>query len=236
MPAPSLDGHPDGQTSIRSLDEARRQAEGCRRCDLWANATRTVFGEGPPSVEGATAEGATAEWTAAEWTAGGPRLMLVGEQPGDREDRAGHPFVGPAGAVLNRALAEAGIDRARVYLTNAVKHFKNEPRGKRRLHRRPDAGEIDRCRWWLELERRFVRPQVIVALGASAARALTGHAVTISRVRGRVLTLDATGVAPAARLLVTTHPSYILRQRDDDARRRILEAMITDLVLAARQK
>ena len=177
-----------------------------------------------------------AEWTAAEWTAGGHRLMLVGEQPGDREDRAGHPFVGPAGAVLDRALAEAGIDRARVYLTNAVKHFKNEPRGKRRLHRRPDAGEIDRCRWWLELERRFVRPQVIVALGASAARALTGHAVTISRVRGRVLTLDATGVAPAARLLVTTHPSYILRQRDDDARRRILEAMITDLVLAARQK
>ncbi|MGV0761108.1 UdgX family uracil-DNA binding protein [Tistrella mobilis] len=223
MPAPSLDDHPDGQTAIRSLDEARRQAEGCRRCDLWANATRTVFGEGPPSVEGVTGEGA----------AGGPRLMLVGEQPGDREDRAGHPFVGPAGAVLDRALAEAGIDRARVYVTNAVKHFKNEPRGKRRLHRRPDAGEIDRCRWWLELERRFVRPQVIVALGASAARALTGHAVTISRVRGRVLALDEAGVAPAARLLVTTHPSYILRQRDDDARRRSFAALVADLAAAA---
>lgn len=217
MPTPPSDGH----TAIRSLDEARRQAEGCRRCDLWANATRTVFGEGLPPAERAGA---------------GPRLMLVGEQPGDREDRAGHPFVGPAGAVLDRALAEAGIDRARVYVTNAVKHFKNEPRGKRRLHRRPDAGEIDRCRWWLDLERRFVRPQVIVALGASAARALTGHAVTVSRVRGRVLTLDETGVAPAARLLVTTHPSYILRQRDDDTRRRIFDAMVTDLVLAARQK
>ena len=235
MPAPSLDDHPDSQTAIRSLDEARRQAEGCRRCDLWANATRTVFGEGPPSGEGVTGEGVTADGVTGEGAAGGPRRMLVGEQPGDREDRAGHPFVGPAGAVLDRALAEAGIDRARVYVTNAVKHFKNEPRGKRRLHRRPDAGEIDRCRWWLELERRFVRPQVIVALGASAARALTGHAVTISRVRRRVLALGEAGVAPAARLLVTTHPSCILRQRDDAARRRIFEAVITDLVLAARQ-
>lgn len=135
--------------------------------------------------------------------------------------------------MLDRALDEAGIDRARVYVTNAVKHFKNEPRGKRRLHRRPDAGEIDRCRWWLELERRFVRPQVIVALGASAARALTGHAVTISRVRGRVLALDEAGVAPAARLLVTTHPSYILRQRDDDARRRSFAALVADLAAAA---
>ncbi|GGB28137.1 hypothetical protein GCM10011505_06750 [Tistrella bauzanensis] len=209
---------------VASLAAARRLAAGCRRCDLWRGASRTVFGDG-------------ADGHAAPSADRSPHLMLVGEQPGDKEDLAGHPFVGPAGRILDQALEAAGIDRARIYLTNAVKHFKNEPRGKRRLHRRPDAGEIDRCRWWLDLERQFVRPRVMVALGASAARAVLGRAVTISRSRGRFWPLDAREVAPATEVpatmaLVTVHPSFILRQRDRPGRDRAWRQLVEDLSTA----
>lgn len=145
-----------------SLAEARALAAQCRRCELWRGATQTVFGEGPASAT----------------------VVLVGEQPGDKEDLQGHPFVGPAGGMLDRALAEAEIDRAQAYVTNAVKHFKNVPRGRKRIHQRPDRHEIEICRWWLDLELSFVRPRLVVALGASAARALFLRTVTITRERG----------------------------------------------------
>lgn len=165
----------------------RDEAAGCQRCPLWKPATQTVFGEGP--VDAA--------------------MMVVGEQPGDQEDLAGRPFVGPAGQVFDRAMAEAEIDRSRVYVTNAVKHFKFEPRGKRRIHAKPGVGEIDACRWWIEQERGILRPRMTVALGATAARSLTGKTVTISRERGRVLTLADGGAA-----WITVHPSYLLRLPD----------------------
>ncbi|KQM30073.1 UdgX family uracil-DNA binding protein [Sphingomonas sp. Leaf10] len=165
----------------------RDEAAGCQRCPLWKPATQTVFGEGP--VDAA--------------------MMVVGEQPGDQEDLAGRPFVGPAGQVFDRAMAEAGIDRSRVYVTNAVKHFKFEPRGKRRIHAKPGVGEIDACRWWIEQERGILRPRMTVALGATAARSLTGKTVTISRERGRVLTLADGGAA-----WITVHPSFLLRLPD----------------------
>lgn len=168
----------------------RDEARGCTRCPLYRPATQTVFGEGPVTA----------------------RMMLVGEQPGDQEDLAGHPFVGPAGQMLDKALAEAGIDRAETYVTNAVKHFKFTARGKRRIHAKPDAGEIDACRWWIEQERMLVRPSLTVALGATAARSLLGKAVTISRTRGQQLALSDGGAG-----WVTVHPSYLLRI-DDPAR------------------
>ncbi|WP_066545747.1 MULTISPECIES: UdgX family uracil-DNA binding protein [unclassified Sphingomonas] len=168
----------------------RAEADACRRCPLWQPATQMVFGEGPRDA----------------------RLMLVGEQPGDQEDLAGRPFVGPAGQMLDRALAEAGIERAETYVTNAVKHFKFEPRGKRRIHAKPDAGEIEACRWWIDQEIALVQPRLIVALGASAARSLTGRAVTIGRERGRQIVL-ASGMAG----FITIHPSFLLRI-DDRAR------------------
>lgn len=189
----------------RSLAETRRLAAGCRRCPLWRNATQTVFGEGPARAP----------------------LMLVGEQPGDREDLAGRPFVGPAGAVLDRALAEAGLPRAESYVTNAVKHFKNVPRGKRRLHQRPTQGEIEICRWWLDRELRFVRPRLVVALGASAAQALLQRRVTVGRLRGQTLDFRD-GIAA----LVTVHPSYVLRQRDEVSRRRVFAGLAADLAAA----
>ena len=184
----------------------RREAEGCRRCPLYKDATRTVFGEGKP----------------------GAALMLIGEQPGDREDLAGRPFVGPAGGVLDRALADAGWNREAVYVTNAVKHFKFRMRGKRRLHQKPDAYEIERCRWWLDRERVLVAPRLMLALGATAARALLGRTVTISRTRGKVIELTE----PAAPLMVTVHPSYLLRIRD--ARDKELEygRFVADLAAA----
>src|ERR1700734_2544174 len=148
-----------------SLDRLRREAASCRACPLWKNATQTVFGEGPSDAQ----------------------IMLVGEQPGDREDLAGRPFVGPAGLLLNRALADAGVDRARVYVTNAVKHFKFEPRGKRRLHKRPNASEIRICRRWLFDEIEAIGPRLIVALGATAAQGLTGRAIPVQSNRGAVL-------------------------------------------------
>jgi DNA polymerase len=191
----------------RSLAEARRLAASCTRCDLYRNATQTVFGEGPISA----------------------RLMLVGEQPGDKEDIAGRPFVGPAGQVLDRALAAAGIERKAIFLTNGVKHFKNEPRGKKRLHKRPDPGEIDICRRWLDLERRFVHPAVIVALGASAIRSVTGRSSTVSSLRGRPSRL-----ADGTTLVATIHPSYLLRMPDRDAAEAEFGHFVADLELAVR--
>ncbi|WP_380871813.1 uracil-DNA glycosylase [Sphingomonas sp. DBB INV C78] len=174
----------DAAQALRALGE---EAQHCSRCPLHRPASGTVFGQGPADAE----------------------LMLVGEQPGDQEDIAGMPFVGPAGQMLDRALVDAGLDRARLYLTNAVKHFKFEPRGKRRLHARPNAGEIEACRWWLDQERLLVRPRMIVALGATAARSLLGRPVTIVEVRGQAIPLDEQSA-----LLVTIHPSFLLRLPD----------------------
>ncbi|MGN7160788.1 UdgX family uracil-DNA binding protein [Sphingomonas sp. SAFR-052] len=176
-----------GANSEAAWTALRDEAAGCQRCPLWQPATQTVFGEGPVDAE----------------------MMVVGEQPGDQEDLAGRPFVGPAGQVFDRAMAQAGIDRSRVYVTNAVKHFKFEPRGKRRIHAKPGVGEIDACRWWIEQERGILRPRMTVALGATAARSLTGKTVTISRERGRVLTLADGGAA-----WITVHPSFLLRLPD----------------------
>jgi probable DNA metabolism protein len=187
------------------LQAAAREAMGCRACHLWEPATQTVFGEGPPDA----------------------RLMFVGEQPGDQEDLAGRPFIGPAGQMFDRALAEAGIDRSTTYVTNAVKHFKFEPRGKRRIHAKPDTGEINACRFWLDLERREVKPALTVLLGASAARAVLGRAVTISRERGRPVPLDGNTQA-----LVTVHPSYLLRLPDEESKQREYAAFVGDLRLA----
>ncbi|MFV0623926.1 UdgX family uracil-DNA binding protein [Sphingomonas sp. ac-8] len=174
--------------NIQAAWEAlREEALGCKRCPLWKPATQTVFGEGPVDA----------------------RLMFVGEQPGDQEDLAGKPFVGPAGQVFDRALAQAGVDRSTVYVTNAVKHFKFEPRGKRRIHSKPDAGEIDACRWWIEQETALVKPEVTVALGATAARSLLGRTVTIGRERGRAIALPDGGEG-----WITVHPSYLLRIPD----------------------
>jgi DNA polymerase len=150
--------------------------------------------------------------------------MLVGEQPGDQEDRQGHPFVGPAGRVLDRAIVDAGIERKQVFVTNAVKHFKFEPRGKRRLHKRPSAGEVDACRWWLDRERALIKPRVIVALGATAARGVLGRSVTIASVRGEVL--DG---ADESRVIVTIHPSYLLRLQDDASKEREYKGFVDDL-------
>jgi probable DNA metabolism protein len=172
---------------IKSLAEARAVVQGCTRCALYEHATQVVFGEGPETAE----------------------VMFVGEQPGDQEDLAGKPFVGPAGAVFDATLEKVGIDRRRVYVTNAVKHFKFEPRGKRRIHQKPNAGEIQACRFWLNLEREFVRPKLIVALGASAAAGLLGKAASVSSLRGKKLELPDGGT-----LMVTVHPSYLLRMPD----------------------
>ncbi len=184
----------------------RDEAAQCRRCDLYRHATQTVFGEGPLDAD----------------------LLFVGEQPGDQEDLAGKVFVGPAGQMFDRALADAGIDRARVYITNAVKHFKYELRGKRRIHSKPDAGEITACRWWIEQELALVKPRMTVALGATAARSLFGKTVTIARERGRVLDLPDGGAA-----WITVHPSYLLRLPDEDARREEYARFVQDLNRAA---
>jgi DNA polymerase len=186
---------------------ALRAAEGaCRRCPLYRQATQVVPGEGPRAAE----------------------LMLVGEQPGDREDLAGRPFVGPAGLLLDRALADAGISRKSVFVTNAVKHFKHELRGKRRLHKRPTAYEIDRCRWWLDRELAIVKPEVVVALGATAARGLFGRPLAIGTSRGRPMRLD--DGTPA---VVTIHPSALLRIREQADRRREYVLLVADLRRAA---
>ncbi len=154
---------------------------------------------------------------------------MVGEQPGDQEDKQGKPFVGPAGGVLAKALADAGIDRKLVFVTNAVKHFKFEPRGKRRLHKRPNAYEIDRCHWWLDFERALVKPDVIVALGATAVRSVSGRPTSINKIRGRILTLQDGG-----RMLATIHPSYILRIDDEADKRTQYRRFVADLKICAR--
>jgi uracil-DNA glycosylase len=182
------------------------EARGCTRCNLYKNATQTVFSEGPATAS----------------------LMLVGEQPGDQEDIAGRPFVGPAGKVLDKALEAAGIERADVYITNAVKHFKNEPRGKRRIHKKPDTSEIDACRFWLDNEIELVRPEVIVALGATAARGVMGKAMAINANRGRLIALPAAMQG----VIVTVHPSYLLRLQDDRDKRREFGLLVRDLRMA----
>ena len=155
-------------------------------------------------------------------------LMLIGEQPGDQEDLAGRPFVGPAGKVLDRALEAAGLDRAEIYITNAVKHFKNEPRGKRRLHKKPDTSEIDACRWWLDNELELIQPAVAVALGTTAARALMRKALSINANRGRLIALPNGGKG-----LITVHPSYLLRLQEERDKRREFDLLVKDLHFAA---
>jgi uracil-DNA glycosylase len=177
-------------------------ARECTRCGLYKRATQTVFGEGPLDAS----------------------ILFVGEQPGDQEDVTGRPFVGPAGAILDAALEQAGIDRASVYVTNAVKHFKFVQRGKRRIHNKPDAGEIEACRWWIEHEREIIRPAITVALGATAARSLLGKIVTISQVRGTPLQLESGGEC-----WVTVHPSFLLRIPEEDRKREQKALFLRDL-------
>jgi DNA polymerase len=188
--------------SVHALAAARDEAAACRRCDLWKRGTQTVFGAGPADAS----------------------LMLVGEQPGDVEDLAGEPFVGPAGRLLREALAEAGIDPAAVYLTNAVKHFKWVARGKRRIHERPNREEILACRLWLDTEIAIVKPAVIVALGATAAGAIVGPTARVTRDRGKLFPSPL-----AETVTVTVHPSSILRAPDAEARRTARHAFVADL-------
>ena len=199
MAIPS-DDFPDA--SIKTLDALRKAEAACTRCPLYQFATQVVPGEGPTHAP----------------------MMLVGEQPGDREDLAGHPFVGPAGRMLDSALEEAGISRGEVFLTNAVKHFKHEMRGKRRLHKRPSGSEIERCRWWLERERAIVGPAAIVALGATAARSVLGRTVAVLKIRGQVERLDDGTAA-----VVTIHPSFLLRIRDAADKQREYRNFVSDL-------
>lgn len=189
----------------RSLPAARAEAAHCQRCPLFAHATQTVFGEGPVNA----------------------RVMLIGEQPGDREDREGHPFVGPAGALLDRALAAAGIDRRKVYVTNAVKHFKWVPVRKKRLHQKPNAREIRACRYWLEAELTFVMPDVVVALGATAAQTLMGPTFRVTQSRGKIFETQWTQA-----FIATLHPSALLRAPAKD-RDRMFDELVADLKIVA---
>jgi uracil-DNA glycosylase family protein len=193
-------------TAAISLQNLREEATHCRACPLWENATQTVFGEGPPHAP----------------------IMLVGEQPGDKEDLAGKPFVGPAGQMLDRALIEAGIDRKQVYITGAVKHFKFLPRGKFRLHQKPTIAEIRACRPWYERELAAIKPALVVAMGATAAQAVFGKTTPINKNRGRFIDLDE-----HTKALVTVHPSYLLRLPDQDAKAREYERFVSDLKMAA---
>jgi DNA polymerase len=189
---------------IRSLKALREAEAECRRCPLYKNATQVVPGEGPARA----------------------RIMMVGEQPGDKEDPAGSPFVGPAGRVLDEAVAEAGLDRKAIFVTNAVKHFKFEPRGKRRLHKRPNAYEIERCHWWLDIEKSLIKPEIVIALGATALRSIAGKPLAISKVRGRFMTMQSGG-----RFLATIHPSYLLRIRGKDDKHKQFRMFVEDLAL-----
>ncbi len=191
---------------ITTLAALREAEAACTRCPLYRDATQVVPGEGPAPA----------------------KVMFVGEQPGNDEDLAGKPFVGPAGRVLDRAIHDAKLDRTTIFVTNAVKHFKFEPRGKRRLHKRPNAYEIERCRWWLDIERAIVKPELIVALGATAARSLFGRPVTISKMRGNIVDGE-----DGARLLVTIHPSYLLRIEDERDKAAEYRRFVADLRLCA---
>ena len=191
-----------------TLENVRDISQACKACDLYKRGTQTVFGEGPPRAD----------------------VMMVGEQPGDAEDIAGHPFVGPAGRLLDRALDEAGIERSHVYVTNVVKHFKWEARGKRRIHSKPNAAEIGACRPWLETEIALVKPRILVCLGATAAQALLGRGFKVTRQRGEFV---ASPLAPLA--TATVHPSSILRAPDDEARRQEMREFVADLKKVARK-
>jgi DNA polymerase len=193
-------------TSGSSLKILREEASRCRACHLWKNATQTVFGEGPQHAQ----------------------IMLVGEQPGDKEDIAGKPFVGPAGQILDRALEEAGIDRKKVYVTNAVKHFKFVPRGKIRLHQKPNTSEIRACRQWYERELASIKPALVLAMGATAAQCVFGKTTPINKNRGRAIDLDE-----GIKAMVTVHPSYLLRLPDADAKAREYQRFVDDLKIAA---
>jgi uracil-DNA glycosylase len=208
------DANPGGQrsaapfvpktTSVKTLSAAAHE---CRGCDLYKTATQVVFGEGPK----------------------GARVMFVGEQPGDQEDRQGEPFVGPAGALLDKALEDAGIPRSEVYVTNAVKHFKWEPRGKRRIHKKPRASEIKACRPWLEAELRAVKPAVLVCLGATAAQSVMGSSFKLMQQRGQILSS-----AVAAQVVATIHPSAVLRAPDSEGRRDAYNMLVADLKVVAK--
>jgi len=204
---PSLTSVPQ-KLEQRSLAGLRRAARDCRACDLWKNATQTVFGEGPLRA----------------------KIVFVGERPGDQEDLAGHPFVGPAGKVLDEALHQAGIDRSEVYVTNVVKHFKwsPAPRGKRRIHKKPRSSEINACRPWLDAELQSVKPEVLVCLGATAAQALLGRDFSVTRQRGQLV--EST-LAP--NVVATVHPSSILRAPDSDARQAQMQEFVLDLTKIA---
>ena len=188
--------------AIKSLSRLHAAEAECTRCPLYKNATQVVSGEGRDHA----------------------RLMLIGEQPGDKEDLAGKPFVGPAGRILDQALGDAGVARADAFVTNAVKHFKHEMRGKRRLHKRPNAYEIDRCHWWLDYERDIVKPAAIVALGATAARSIFGRTVTITKMRGRAHKLD-----DGLPVFVTIHPSFLLRIKGAADKKREYRNFVADL-------
>src|ERR671919_2702579 len=197
-----MDNPPDLFAQTRSLAELKDEASGCTACPLFENATQTVFGEGPKNA----------------------RVMLVGEQPGDVEDRQGRPFVGPAGELLDRAIEKAGIDRRRAYVTNVVKHFKWVPRGKRRIHSKPSSMEIKACLPWLEAELEVVRPEVIVLLGATAAQALLGASFRVTRERGNFI---RSNLAPY--VMATVHPSSLLRIEDDAERKEAIREFVREL-------
>jgi DNA polymerase len=202
-PEPSMKAKHSSADVIEAL---REEASDCRACPLWKGATQTVFGEGPPTAQ----------------------AILVGEQPGDKEDLAGKPFVGPAGQMLDRALEEAGIDRAKVYVTNAVKHFKFVPRGKIRLHQKPSTPEIRACRPWYERELAAIKPDLVVAMGATAAQSVFGKITPINKNRGRLIDLG-----DGTRALVTVHPSYLLRLPDEEAKALEYRRFVDDLKIAA---
>jgi uracil-DNA glycosylase family protein len=197
----------EGGGARSTLADVRESAAGCRACELWERATQTVFGQGPVPAD----------------------VMLVGEQPGHEEDLAGRPFVGPAGQLLDRALGAAGLDRARVYVTNAVKHFNWEPRGKWRIHKKPTAWQVRACRPWLEAELTAVRPRAIVCLGATAAQALLGRGVRVTQSRGQAIPSSL-----ARHVIATLHPSAVLRAPDDAARRAAMDRLVSDLAVVAR--
>ena len=194
--------------SYRSLSAAREASKSCRACDLWRRGTQTVFGEGAAHA----------------------RVMFVGEQPGDKEDLEGRPFVGPAGALLDKALVVAGIDRKQTYVTNAVKHFKWEARGKRRIHKKPNSTEIAACRRWLDAEIDLIKPEAIVCLGATAAQDLLGRAFRVTQQRGKLLPFES-----GQQILATVHPSSILRAPDEEARHREFAKFVSDLQVVATQ-
>ncbi|HEY8945239.1 MAG TPA: UdgX family uracil-DNA binding protein [Polyangiaceae bacterium] len=206
MPSAELPGAAQFIPKRASLSELREAVQGCRGCPLYRNATQAVFGEGPERA----------------------RIVLIGEQPGDQEDRQGRPFVGPAGKILDRALVAAGIARRIAYVTNAVKHFSFEPRGKARLHKRPRPGEIRACRSWLDAELSALKPEGVVLLGATAAQSLLGPSFRVTRERGRPLESD---IAPL--VIATIHPSSVLREPDSKAREHAFEGLVSDLRIVA---